>query len=42
MCDVLILTGTDFGYGLRLVPNALYYGLFVIFAALRAPAEAAS
>lgn len=42
LCDVLILSGAEFGYGLRLVPNALYYGLFVIFAALRAPAEATS
>jgi hypothetical protein len=40
VCDVLILSGFDFGYGLRLVPNALYYGLFLIFAALRAPVEA--
>lgn len=39
-CDVLILSGFDFGYGLRLVPNALYYGLFLVFAALRAPVEA--
>lgn len=40
MCDVLILSGFEFGYGLRLVPNALYYGLFLIFAALKAPREA--
>ena len=39
-CDVLILSGMEFGYGLRLVPNALYYGLFLVFAALRAPMEA--
>ena len=40
VCDVLILSGIEFGYGLRLVPNALYYGVFLLFAALRAPAEA--
>ncbi|MDP1825207.1 MAG: hypothetical protein Q8L48_18255 [Archangium sp.] len=39
-CDVLILTGADFAYALRFVPNALYYGLFLVFAAWRAPAEA--
>lgn len=39
-CDVLILSGFEFGYGLRLVPNALYYGLFLVFAAVRAPVEA--
>lgn len=42
VCDVLILSGAEVGYGLRLVPNALYYGLFLIFAALRAPHEATS
>lgn len=40
--DVLILSGVEAAYGLRLVPNALYYGLFLLFAAWRAPAEAAS
>ncbi len=40
VCDVLILSGVEFGYGLRLVPNALYYGLFLVFAAQRAPVEA--
>ncbi len=40
VCDVLILSGREFGYGLRLLPNALYYGLFLIFAAVRAPLEA--
>ena len=40
VCDVLILSGVELGYGLRLLPNALYYGLFLIFAAVRAPLEA--
>lgn len=38
--DVLILAGAEPAYGLRLVPNALYYGLFLVFAAWRAPPEA--
>lgn len=38
--DVLILSGFDPAYALRLVPNALYYGLFLVFAAVRAPPEA--
>lgn len=37
--DVLILSGVDAAYALRLVPNALYYGLFLVFAAWRAPSE---
>ncbi len=40
VCDVLILSRIEFGYGLRLLPNALYYGLFLVFAAVRAPLEA--
>lgn len=40
--DVLILAGVESGYGLRLVPNALYYGLFLAFAAWRAPVEASA
>ena len=35
--DVVILSGSDFGYALRLVPNTLYYGVFLAFAAWRAP-----
>lgn len=38
--DVLILSGVEMGFALRLVPNALYYGLFLAFAAWRAPVEA--
>jgi hypothetical protein len=38
--DVLILSGVEAAWGLRLVPNALYYGLFLLFAAWRAPREA--
>lgn len=37
--DVLILAGFDLGYGLRVVPNVLYYGVFVAFACWRAPRE---
>jgi hypothetical protein len=33
LSDVLILSGAAWAYWLRLVPNALYYGLFLIFAA---------
>lgn len=40
--DVLILSGVEGAFALRLVPNALYYGLFLVFAAWRAPAEATS
>ena len=32
--DVLILAGVDAGWGLRALPNQLYYGLFVPFAFL--------
>ena len=39
-CDVLILSGVEIAYVLRFVPNALYYGLFLVFAAWRAPMEA--
>ena len=37
--DVLILSGIDLAYLLRIVPNVLYYGLFVAFVAWRAPRE---
>lgn len=40
--DVLILSGVEGAFALRLLPNALYYGLFLVFAAWRAPAEARS
>ncbi len=33
LSDVLILNGAAWAYWLRLVPNALYYGLFLLFAA---------
>jgi hypothetical protein len=32
--DMLILSGVDLGWGLRALPNQLYYGLFVPFAFL--------
>ena len=31
----LILAGVDFGWGLRVLPNQLYYAFFVPFAYLR-------
>lgn len=34
--DVLILSGQSWAFGLRLVPNAMHYGLFLLFAARRA------
>jgi hypothetical protein len=37
--DVLILAGCDAAYLLRVVPNVLYYGLFVAFVARRAPRD---
>lgn len=37
--DVLILAGLDGGFLLRLFPNVLYYGAFLPFAYLRAPAR---
>ncbi|MGV3620250.1 MAG: hypothetical protein ACO1OB_05515 [Archangium sp.] len=33
--DVLILAGQSWAFGLRVVPNAMYYGLFLMFAARR-------
>lgn len=35
--DIVILSGWDIGYALRLVPNFLYYGVFVPFAYFSAP-----
>lgn len=35
--DLVILSGSDLGYGLRLIPNVMYYGLFLPFVYLRAP-----
>jgi len=32
LADVITLRGDDWGWGLRMVPNQLYYGLFVPFA----------
>jgi hypothetical protein len=39
-CDLLILSGAGWALGLRMVPNAIYYGLFVAAAAFLAPEEA--
>ena len=37
LADLVILAGSDVGYLLRVVPNVLYYGLFVPFVFWRAP-----
>lgn len=37
LADVLILSGLDAGYALRVIPNLLYYGIFLPFAFFRAP-----
>jgi hypothetical protein len=37
--DVIVLQGYDAGWALRIVPNVMYYGLFVPFMALTAPEE---
>jgi hypothetical protein len=39
LADVIILAGVDAGFALRLVPDAMYYMLFLPFVALTAPAE---
>jgi hypothetical protein len=38
--DVVILSGIDAGFALRLVPNLMYYGFFVPFVWVTAPREA--
>jgi hypothetical protein len=40
VADGVIVAGADAGYGLRVIPNALYYAAFVPFAVLSAPDEA--
>jgi len=48
IADVVILRGEDWGWGLRIVPNVLYYGVFVpaaywlFFASPRAAASTSS
>lgn len=37
--DVVILLHHDAGFALRIVPNVMYYGLFLPFALMRAPRE---
>lgn len=37
--DVIILRGADTGFLLRIVPNVMYYGLFLPFVAYHAPPE---
>ena len=37
--DILILAGADWALLLRIVPNALYYGGFLLFVALTSPPE---
>jgi hypothetical protein len=41
-CDLLILAGVELGHLLRVVPNVLYYALFLLFVFWRAPASLAS
>lgn len=41
LADVIILAGVDVGFGLRLVPNFMYYAFFLPFVAYRAPASEA-
>lgn len=38
LADVIILAGNDIGFLLRFLPNVMYYGAYVPFAVLRAPA----
>jgi hypothetical protein len=38
--DVVILRGSDLGFALRLVPNVMYYALFLPFVWLTAPKDA--
>ncbi|MEW5737935.1 MAG: hypothetical protein AB1938_03360 [Myxococcota bacterium] len=40
LCDVLILFGHGWALGLRIVPNVLYYGVFLYAATYFAPEEA--
>jgi hypothetical protein len=42
LADVLILAGVEAGYGLRLLPNTMYYALFLPFVLWRFPAPARS
>lgn len=39
LADAMILGGMDEGFALRMLPNVMYYGLFVGFAVLRSPRE---
>ena len=37
LADVIILAGADLGFGLRLIPNFMYYAFFLPFVAWKAP-----
>ena len=37
-CDVLILLDIELGHLLRVVPNVIYYGAFLVLVFVRAPA----
>jgi hypothetical protein len=39
LADLIILAGADAGFALRLVPNAMYYALFLPFVVATVPAE---
>lgn len=38
-CDLLILNGQDWAIGLRILPNAIYYGAYVLLMGWLAPKE---
>lgn len=40
IADIIILRGHDWGFGVRLIPNVLYYAAFAPFAVFTAPREA--
>jgi hypothetical protein len=39
LADAIILGGADAGFALRVVPNAMYYAIFLPYVAFRAPVE---
>jgi hypothetical protein len=39
LADVLILSGASWGYGVRLIPNTMYYAGFLPYVYLKAPKE---
>lgn len=39
LADILILSGASWGYGVRLIPNTMYYAGFLPYVYLKAPKE---